>query len=236
MINRSLKRAYAEAGIAAAAGGFAIELDGKPVRTPAKAPLIVPTRKLAAAIAEEWQAQGERIDPATMPLTRLASIAIDLVAPRRAAAVAAIVKYAETDLVCYRAQHPPELVRRQDAAWQPLVDWAAERHGARLEVTEAIVPRDQPAAALAALRHAVEAYDVWALAALNLATAACGSVVVALALAAGLLDAAQAFAAAQLEESFEIEQWGEDAEQTQRRALLSDDIAASARFLALLGA
>ena len=236
MLDRSLKRFYAEAGFAAAAGAFAIELDGKPIRTPAKAALAVPNRTLAAAIADEWRAQGERIDPAIMPLTRLASIAIDLVAPRRGEVVAAIVKYAETDLVCYRAEHPTELVRRQQALWQPLVQWVAERYGARLEVTAGIVPRDQPAAALGALRRAVEAYDIWALAALNLATAACGSVVVALALAEGRLDAAHAFAAAQLDESFEIEQWGEDAEQTRRRAMLGDDIAGAARFLALLGA
>jgi chaperone required for assembly of F1-ATPase len=236
MISASVKRFYAEAGIAARAGGFAIELDGKPVRTPAKAPLAAPNRALAAAIADEWRAQGERIDPATMPLTRLASIAIDLVAPRRDEVVAAIVKYAETDLVCYRAAAPPELVRRQHAVWQPLVQWVAERYGARLDVTEGVVPRDQPAAALGALRQAVEAYDDWALAALNLATAACGSVVVALALAEGRLDAGHAFAAAQLEESFEFEQWGEDSEQTRRRAILGDDIAAAARFLALLGA
>lgn len=236
MLSRSLKRFYADAGIAARDGAFAIELDGKPVRTPAKAPLAAPNRTLAAAIADEWRAQGEQIDVATMPLTRLASIAIDLVAPRRSEVVAAILKYAETDLVCYRAAEPPELVRRQHAVWQPLVDWLAGRYGARLDVTEGIVPRDQPGAALGALGRAVEAYDVWALAALNLATAACGSVVVALALAEGRLDAAQAFAAAQLDESFEIERWGEDAEQTRRRALLRDDIAAARRFLALLGA
>jgi chaperone required for assembly of F1-ATPase len=236
MLERSPKRSYAASGFAPVAAGFAIELDGKPVRTPAKAPLAVPNTALASAIAAEWQAQRERVDPLTMPLTRLASIAIDLVAPRRSAAVAAIVKYAETDLVCYRAAAPPELVRRQHAAWQPLVEWMVERHGARLAVTAGVLPCDQPAAALAAIHDAVESYDDWALAALNLAAAACGSVVVALALAAGRLDSAHAFAAAQLEESFEIEQWGEDAEQTQRRALLADDIAAAGHFLALLGA
>jgi chaperone required for assembly of F1-ATPase len=236
MISRSLKRSYAAAGFAAVAGGFAIELDGKPVRTPAKAPLTVPNRALAAAVAAEWQAQGERVDPLTMPLMRLASIALDLVAPRRSAAVAALVNYAGTDLVCYRAASPPELVRRQHAAWQPLVEWVAERYGAGLAVTAAILPLAQPAAALAALGRAVESYDDWALAALNLAAAACGSVVVALALAEGRLDAEHAFAAAQLEESFEIERWGEDAEQMQRRALLRADIAAARHFLALLGA
>jgi chaperone required for assembly of F1-ATPase len=236
MINQHLKRLYKSAGLEAADGSFAIVLDGKPVRTPAKARLAVPSRALAAAIAGEWEAQGERIDPAVMPLTRLASIAIDLVAPRRTEVVAAIAKYGETDLVCYRAWHPPALVLRQHRVWQPLVEWVAERYGARLDVTEGIVPRDQPEACLRAIEQAVDAYDIWALAALNLATASCGSVVVALALAERRLDAKQAFAAAQLDESFEIEQWGEDEEQMRRRAMLSDDIAGAARFLALLGA
>ena len=228
------KRTYRQAGVAASDGGFAVTLDGKPMRTPGKAALAVPSPALAAAIAEEWQAQGSDIDPNTMPMTRLASIALDLVAPRRGEAANAVVKYAETDLVCYRAGHPPELVARQEAAWQPLVRWIEERFGARLAVTEGVVPTTQPAAALDAVAAAVAAYDAWALAALNLATAACGSVVVALALAEGRLGADDAFAAAQLDESFEIERWGEDAEQTQRRSALRDDIVASARFLALL--
>ncbi len=115
------RRAYRTAGVAEADGAFAIVLDGRPVRTPAKAPLAVPSRALAEAIACEWQAQGERVDPDSMPLTRIASIAIDLVAPRRDSVIAEIAKYAGTDLVCYRAERPPELVARQHATWQPLV-------------------------------------------------------------------------------------------------------------------
>ncbi len=206
------------------------------MRTPAKAPLVVPRRALAEAIAAEWQAQGERVLPDTMPLTRLASTAIDLVAPRRAAVVAMIAKYAATDLVCYRAEEPPELVARQHLLWQPLVDWVRERHGAPLEVATGIMPCRQPAASLAALAARVAAHDPWQLAALNLATSACGSLVVALALADGRLDADQAFAVAELDASFEIERWGEDPEQTQRRRSLKDDITAAARFLALAAA
>jgi chaperone required for assembly of F1-ATPase len=236
MTKNPVRRFYDEVAVAATADGFAIALDGKPVRTPAKAPLAVPGRALADAMAAEWAAQGERIELQTMPLTRLASTAIDLVAPRRGEIVAGIARYAGTDLVCYRAQHPPELIARQHRAWQPLVDWVAERYGAPLAVTAGIVPQAQPAASLRALEGAVAAHDAMALAALNLATAACGSLVVALALAEGLLDAASAFAVSALDESFEIEQWGEDAEQAARRRALGEDIAAAAQFLALLRA
>ena len=236
MTEGPVRRFYAAVAVAPTEGGFAITLDGRPVRTPAKARLAVPGRALADAIAAEWAAQRERIDPASMPLTRLASTAVDLVTPRRDAVVAEITKYAATDLVCYRADHPPELVARQHRAWQPLVEWVAQRYAAPLEVTTGILPQPQSGASLAALRQAVDAYDAMALAALNFATAACGSMVLALALAEGRLDAAEAFAAAQLDESFEIEQWGEDAEQMARRAALGDDIAAAAQFLALLRA
>jgi len=231
-----VKRLYRHAAVETAEGGFAITLDGKIVRTPGKAALVLGSRALAEAIAAEWQAQGDRVDPESMPMTRLASTAIDLVAPRHAEVVAMIAKYAATDLVCYRADDPPELVARQHRAWQPLVDWVRERHGARLEVASGIMPCPQPEASLAALTACVAARDPWQLAALNLATAACGSLVVALALAEGQLDAEQAFSVAELDASFEIERWGEDAEQTARRRALKDDIAMAARFLALLAA
>lgn len=229
-----MKRLYRDVAAVPAEGGFAVTLDGKPVRTPAKAALVVAGRALAEAIAAEWQAQGERVDPSTMPLTRLASTAIDLVAPRRAEIVAMIAKYAATDLVCYRADGPPELVERQHRAWQPLIDWARERYNAPLEVATGIMPCDQPAASLAALTARVASHDPWQLTALNLATAASGSLVVALALAEGRLDAEAAFAAAELDASFQIERWGEDPEQTQRRRALKEDIEAAARFLALV--
>jgi chaperone required for assembly of F1-ATPase len=229
-----MKRFYKEAAAAAAENGYEVRLDGKPVRTPAKVPLVVPSLALAEAIAEEWREQGTEMEPARLPLTRLASTAVDLVAPRRGEVVAEIANYAGTDLVCYRADHPQELAARQQKVWQPLVDWATLRYDAPLSVTAGIVPVTQPAATLRAFAAAVEAYDALALAALNLATRACGSLVVALALVEGELDAEAAFDAAQLDETFEIEQWGEDAEQTQRRAALKDDINLAARFVALL--
>ena len=229
-----MQRFYKEAGVTETPEGFGVALDGKPVSTPAKRPLRVPTRALAEAIAEEWLAQGEAIDPKRLPLTRLASIALDLVAPRRLAVVAEVAKYAGTDLVCYRAEQPPDLAARQHAAWQPLVDWATLRFDAPLTVTTSILPVTQPAASLKALESTVAAYDTHRLAALHLATAASGSLVVALAMIEGRIDAEAAFAAAELDESYEIERWGEDAEQAKRRAGLKEDIALAARFVSLL--
>jgi len=211
-----------------------VTLDGKPVRTPAKQPLVVPSRRLAQGIAEEWMAQGETVDLRSLGLTRLASIALDLVQPRRGAVIAEVAKYAATDLVCYRAETPPELVRRQHEAWQPLVDWATLRFDAPLLVTSGILPAEQPAATLTALAAAVAAYDTHRLAALHFATAACGSLVLALALIEGRLGADAAFAAAELEQSFEIERWGEDPEQTRRRRELQAEIALAEAFVRLL--
>ena len=229
-----MKRLYKEAVAVAVAGGYGIALDGKPLLTPAKRPLVLPALPLAEAIAAEWQAQGDTVDPLAMPQMRLASIAIDLVMPRREEVLAELGKYAGTDLVCYRAEHPPELVARQHSVWQPLVDWATLRFDAPLAVTAGIVPVAQPPATLDAFAAALAAYDPLLLTALHAATAACGSLVIALALIEGRLDAEAAFAAAQLDESFQIEQWGEDAEQTARRANLRKDIAAIAQLVDLL--
>ena len=229
-----MKRLYKEAVAVAVAGGYGIALDGKPLLTPAKRPLVLPALPLAEAIAAEWQAQGDTVDPLSMPQMRLTSIAIDLVMPRREEVLAELGKYAGTDLVCYRAEHPPELVARQHSVWQPLVDWATLRFDAPLAGTAGIVPVAQPPATLDAFAAALAAYDPLLLTALHAATAACGSLVIALALIEGRLDAEAAFAAAQLDESFQIEQWGEDAEQTARRANLRKDIAAIAQLVDLL--
>ena len=211
-------------------GGFGVALDGKPVRTPGRKPLTVASRALAEAIAAEWRGQGDKIEPATMPLTRLASTALDLVPEHRPAIVGEVAGYAETDLVCYRAETPTELVERQHGAWQPLLDWAAERYGAALAVTAGVVPRPQPREALAALRRAVEAQDDQSLVALHAATVAAGSLVIGLALTEGRIDAAAAFDLSQLDETFQIERWGEDSEATRRRAALRDDLGQAALF------
>ena len=229
-----MKRIYRKAEPVPAAGGHAVGLDGRLVKTPGRRDLIVPSPVLAAEIAAEWEAQQEEIRRETMPLTRLAGTTIDRDAAQREAIVRQVADYAGTDLVCYRAAHPPALAARQRAVWQPLLDWAAERYEAPLTVTSGVIPSSQPPASLAAFTAAVAAYDDLALTALHAATTACGSLVIALALLEGRLDAAEAFAASQLDESFQIEAWGEDQEQAQRRAALSAEIAAAARFVLLL--
>src|SRR5271166_5192157 len=229
-----MKRFYRKAEPVQRAGGHGITLDGKPIRTPGKRDLIVPNGALAAAIAEEWNAQQGEVRAATMPLTRLATTTVDRVATQRDAVIRQTANYAATDLVCYRATHPPALAARQQAVWQPLIDWAVLRYDAPLSVTTGVIPASQPAASLAAFTIAVAGHDDFSLTALHTATAACGSLVIALALLEGRLDAVEAFAASQLDESFQIEAWGEDAEQAERRTALAAELAAAARFLELL--
>ncbi|HTW52729.1 MAG TPA: ATP12 family protein [Stellaceae bacterium] len=229
-----MKRVYKSVTTCGVDGGWGVTLDEKPLRTPAKRDLTVPSEALAAAIAAEWDAQSADIRPETMPLTRLAATAIDRTAAGRDKIVAEIANYAGTDLVCYRAEHPPALGARQEAVWQPLLDWAAGRYDAGLAITAGIVPLAQSPASLKAYAGVVGAFDDFRLTALQAATGACGSLVIALALHEGRLDAEAAFAASQLDETFQIEAWGEDNEAAKRREALAADIAAVARFFALL--
>jgi chaperone required for assembly of F1-ATPase len=229
-----MRRVYTRVETRPLENGWGVALDGKPVRTPARRELAVPNAALAAAIAAEWDAQRDEIRPATMPLLRLAATAIDRTAAQRDLVAAETAGYAGTDLLCYRAESPPALAARQDAVWQPLLDWAALRYGAALTVTTGIVPTRQSPAALGAFAAAVAAQDDFRLTALHTLTAALGSLVIALALLEGRLDAAAAFAASQLDETFQIETWGEDAEAAARRHALAADIAAAARFIELL--
>jgi chaperone required for assembly of F1-ATPase len=231
-----MRRVYREATARQVEGGWGIALDGRPMRTPARHELVVPSAALATAIAAEWDAQQDEIRPATMPLTRLAATAIDRTGAQRDLVVAETANYAGTDLVCYRADHPPALAARQQAEWQPLLDWAMLRYDAGLAVTNGILPQPQSPAALKAFAAAVAAQDDFRLTALHAMTAACGSLVIALALMEGRLDAGAAFAASQLDETFQIEAWGEDAEAAARRRALAEDIAAAERFVQLLDA
>ena len=228
------KRFYETAEAVEAAGGHGIALDGKPVRTPAGHPLAVPGGALARAVAGEWAAQGETIDRETMPLTRLVCTGLDLVPGRRPEIVAEVAAYAETDLVCYRADEPPALARRQAAAWEPLVAWADERYGARLAVTSSITPVAQAPEALEALRDAVEGEEDVALAGLSTATQAFGSLVIALAMRAGRLDAGAAADASLVDERYQLERWGEDAELAARCARVARDAADADRLFRLL--
>ena len=229
-----MKRFYKKAEPVPAAGGHGIALDGRLVETSGKHDLILPSLALAAAVAAEWDAQQSEIRREAMPLTRLAGATIDRSSAQRDVVVQQVADYAGTDLVCYRATRPPALAALQEVVWQPLIDWAVERYDAPLTVTTGVIPASQPTVSLAAFTAVVAGHDDFSLTALYAATAACGSLVIALALLEGRLDAGEAFAASQLDESFQIEAWGEDAEQAERRALLAAEIAAAARFLELL--
>lgn len=231
-----MKRVYKTVETASVTGGWTVMLDRRLMRTPAKNNMVLPTEPLAAAIAAEWDAQTDEIRPHQMPLTRLAATAIDRTTVQREAVVNEVANYAGTDLVCYRAEHPPALAARQEQAWQPLIDWAMSRYDAALSVTTGIIPTRQSAAALKAFATAVAALDNFRLTGLANLTTACGSLVIALAVMEGRIDPEEAFAASQLDETFQIEAWGEDAEAMQRRAALAEDIRSAARFIELLAA
>lgn len=230
-----MKRFYKDASASAAAdGGYTVLLDGKTAKTPKRAMLSLPNLPLAEAIAEEWRGQGETIDPRTMPLTRLAFAALDVVTPERERIAAEILKYAGSDLLCYRAENPPQLVARQAHSWDPLLDWAAETYGVRPKVGSGIKHVAQPAEAIASLEEAIARYDEFELAALHTATTITGSVILALALAEEEVSAQEAFAAATLDEAFQSEKWGLDAEAEQRRQRLFSELTAAERFMRLL--
>jgi chaperone required for assembly of F1-ATPase len=229
-----VKRTYSRVAATQTDESWQVHLDDKPVLTPARRTLAMPNRALASAIAEEWHAQSDSIVPMTMPLTRLAITGLDWVAPNREQVVGRVAGYAEFDLLCYRAERPQELVARQLAVWQPLVDWATLRYDAPFAVTSGVMPRSQPPEVLAAIHSAIESYSVLPLAALHDATTACGSVVLGLALMAGWIDSDTAWHASQLDEKFQTERWGEDAEAARRAATLRADIDTSARFFQLL--
>lgn len=218
-------------------GGFAVLLDGKPMRIPGGKPLTIAAPALAEAVAAEWQeaggAKGGAMSMDDVPLTRLAGTAQDRIAPDPAPVAAALAQYAESDLLCYRAETPVALVVRQVHAWQPWLDWTAQRHGARLEPTTGIIHRAQDPAALDAIRQAMAGQSVPTLAALGIAVPLLGSAVLGLALAEGALDAATAHELASLDELFQMESWGEDAESTARRQRIAEDVALAERFIQL---
>lgn len=226
-----MKRFYKNVAVGPERG---ILLDGRPVRTPARALLALPTGALAEAVAGEWRAQGEEIDPTAMPLTGLANAAIDRVAPDPAAFAKPLAAYAETDLLCYRAGEPPALVAAEAAAWDPLLDWARRRYDVHFELVSGVVHRPQPPAAIARLAEALAARDAFALAAFNPLVTIGGSLVAALAVAEGAITADAAFDATHLDELWQAEQWGEDWMATDRREARKRDFLAAAEFLKLV--
>jgi chaperone required for assembly of F1-ATPase len=228
-----MKRFYARAAVVPTDEGFTIALDDKTVRTPAGHVLAVQPAELAEAIAEEWLAQGEAIRPDSMPLCQLASTALDRVIPHRRLIVEQLLNYAKTDLLCYWAEAPQDLVERQKRLWQPMVDWAMARFAVDVRVTRGVIPVVQPETTLAVLEEVLAGYDHLRLTALQSAVAAMGSLLLGLALIEERLSPEEAFAVSQLDETYQIELWGEDAEAARSREALRKDIAAAARFLEL---
>jgi chaperone required for assembly of F1-ATPase len=232
-----MKRFWDSASAAQERDGFCVRLDGRRLRLPDGATLHLPHRPLAEAVAAEWAnaagGKGGELSWADVPLTRLAGTAQQRIAADPAPVVLEIARYGETDLLCYRANGPDALVERQQALWQPWLDWAARRHGARLAVTTGVVHVAQDPAALAALARQVAAQTPLALAALGVAVPALGSLVLGLALAEAALDAAQAHALASLDETFQADLWGRDAAAEARRRQIGEDIAVAGRLLEL---
>ena len=226
-----MKRFYKEAVVGK---GNAVLLDGRPVRTPGRAPLAPPGARLAGAIADEWNAQEETVDPRAMPLTGLANAAIDRIAPDPAAFARGLAAYGESDLLCYRAEGPAPLVARQAALWDPLLAWAQDRYDIAFAVTAGIVHKPQPPETIARLAAAVAARGPFELAGLSPLVTVSGSLVVALALAEGAIGFDAAWEAAALDEQWQAEQWGEDAEAAKALAARRAEFAAAARFLSLL--
>jgi chaperone required for assembly of F1-ATPase len=230
------KRFYQRASVAETAGegGYAILLDGKPVKTPQRRALAAPVRELAEAIAREWDAQEKVIEPARMPLTRLANAAIDAVADHAGAVADEVAKYLGSDLLCYRADAPPGLVARQAQHWDPVIALAHEKLGARFVLIEGIVYAAQPEETIAAARAAIP-QDIWRLAAVASITTLTGSALLALALAQGAIERDAAWAAAHVDEDFQMESWGRDDMALDRRAFRHADFEAAAQVLHLIG-
>jgi chaperone required for assembly of F1-ATPase len=227
------KRFYKEAGTAEAEGGFSVTLDGRPIRTPTGRMVIVPNAEIAAAMSREWQAQGETIDPLTMPLTRFANSVVEAVAGRADVVADDIAKYLQSDLLFYRAGHPEALVQREAEHWDPVLFWAADALSAHFILAEGVVHARQPETAVAAARAALPA-DPWSVAALHVVTTLTGSALLALALAHGVRDADQVWAAAHVDEDWNAEQWGQDDEAIKARAARLVDFDAATKILKAL--
>jgi chaperone required for assembly of F1-ATPase len=227
------RRFWDNARAVAATAGFGIALDGRPVKTPAKQPLIVPSQSLARAIADEWDAQTDVIDPNAMPLTRIANSAIDTATPQHAEIAEIVAAYGESDLLCYRAEGPPALVERQAAAWDPLLDWARERLGAPLAVGTGVMFVPQPDASLRELSNRVHRLDPFDLAPCHDLVALSGSLVIGLAAIAGLHPVDTLWSLSRIDETWQAEQWGDDEDAAEVAALRRGAFADAARFHAL---
>lgn len=237
MLTQSINRFYkkAEASADTSGAGWRVLLDGRAVKTPAKADFVLPSEMLAAEIAREWGAQGEKVQPSTMPIMQLAATAIDRVRPNRPGVIAELTGYGRSDLLCYRASFPEDLIERQVKAWQPLLDWSKSDLGVALQVTEGVMPITQDDHALLRLQDHVESLDDYHLTALHSLTTVSGSVIIGLAVMKQKISAEQAFECAMLDEEYSIEKWGEDAEALARRDRHKAELLATGRYLGLLG-
>ena len=224
------KRFYTSAGVAETDGGFSITLDGKPIRSPSGKPIVVPTRPIADAVAAEWNAQGETIDPTTMPVTRLANSVIEGVIDRAGEVADDAAKFLGSDLLFYRAGHPDALVAREAQHWDPILFWAADALGAHFVMAEGVMHVGQPEPAIKAARAAFPT-DPWSIAALHVVTTLTGSALLALALTHRVRDEDQIWAAAHVDEDWNIEKWGVDEEVAARRAARLVDFKAAAGVL-----
>jgi chaperone required for assembly of F1-ATPase len=229
-----VKRFWKTVGIVPGDGGLTIELDGRPVRTPARASLVVPGRALADAIAAEWRSIEDQVDPRAMPLTGLANAAIDRVAPGARAFAGGLARYAEADLACYRAEWPPELVGRQGKAWEPLLGWARRRYDVDFSTTSSLMHVPQPQATIERLFHAVAALDTFRLAGLSPLVTIGGSLIAALAVLEKAIPPEQAWDAVSIDERWQLEQWGSDPEAAVALDNRARDFLAAASFLELL--
>lgn len=231
----STRRFWTAASAVPVEGGFAVHLDGRPVRTPLKAPLILPTLGLAQAVAAEWQAQEGTVKPETMPFTRTANSAIDKVAVQQDEVAAMLAAYGGSDLLCYRAEGPPELIARQAAAWDPILDWAAATLDAPLVATYGVMHVEQPVESLAALQTCVSQMTAFQLSAFHDLVAISGSLVLALAVTRGRLGAEEAWTLSRVDEDWQISLWGEDEEAAEIAALKREAFLQADRFYGLCG-
>ena len=227
------RRFWKAAEVRPEASGWAVHLDARPVRTPAKRPLVMPTAAMAEAVALEWDAQGDVIDPMSMPVTRAVNAAIDKVASQRAEVVEALTAYGETDLLCYRAERPDALTALQAEAWDPMLDWAAREFGARLVPVAGVMPQPQDVRALARLKRQVAALDDFDLTAFHDLVMLSGSLVLGLAVHRGHLTAGDAWRLSRIDEEWQAEQWGRDEEAEEAAAIRLEAFSAAARFATL---
>ena len=229
-----MRRFWKEVTVERDEAGWAVRLDGRSLRTPARASLSVPNRPLADAIAEEWRSAGDEIDPSAMPLTGFANAAIDRVAPERQAFASGLGRYAEADLACYRSEWPPELVQRQEQGWDPLLAWARRRYDIDLATTSGLIHIPQPPATVDRLVHEVTALDPFRLAGLSSLVTIGGSLIAGLAVLEKAMPAEEAWAAVSVDDRWQLEQWGSDTEAEKALENRRRDFLAAARFLELL--